>query len=122
MKTISLFALGASLTLAACAPSGPVAVSAAPPPVRTEAGLDRVMGQDARALLGLFGPPNQDVREPPSRKLQYASNVCVLDAYLYPPSPGRDPVVTHVDARLPSGEDIDRASCVAALSRRKAAR
>ncbi len=46
----------------------------------------------------------------------------MLDAYLYPPAPGREPVVTHVDARLPSGEDIDRASCVAALSRRKEAR
>jgi len=46
----------------------------------------------------------------------------VLDAYLYPPGPGREPVVTHVDARLPSGDDIDRASCIAALSRRKEAR
>jgi hypothetical protein len=109
--------------LAACGPAGHIPViSAPPPPVRAEAGLDRVLGRDARALISLFGTPDQDIREDPARKLQYASGVCVLDAYLYPPGPGREPVVTHVDARLPTGEDIDRASCIAALSRRKEAR
>ena len=34
----------------------------------------------------------------------------------------REALVTHVDARLPTGEDIDRASCIAALVRRKEAR
>lgn len=97
-------------------------VNAPPPPIRIEAGLDRVLGKDARALITLFGTPDQDIREDPARKLQYASAVCVLDAYLYPPGPGREPLVTHVDARLPTGEDIDRASCIAALVRRKAAR
>jgi len=109
--------------LAGCGPTPPPLTTAPPPPpVRIEAGLDRVIGKDARALIGLFGTPNQDTREDPARKLQYASGVCVLDAYLYPPGPGREPLVTHVDARLPTGEDIDRASCVAALSRRKEAR
>lgn len=109
--------------LAACGPGGHIpVVSAPPPPLRVEAGLDRVLGRDARALISLFGTPNQDMREDPARKLQYASGVCVLDAYLYPPAAGREPVVTHVDARLPTGEDIDRASCIAALVRRKEAR
>ena len=109
--------------LAACGPAGKIPiVSAPPPPVRVEAGLDRVIGRDARALIGLFGAPDHDMREDPARKLQYASGVCVLDAYLYPPAPGREPLVTHVDARLPTGEHIDRASCIAALSRRRAAR
>ncbi len=110
--------------LAGCGPTteqSPL-VSVPPPPVRIEAGLDRVLGQDARALISLFGAPNQDVREEPARKLQYATSVCVLDAYLYPPGPGREPLVAHVDARLPTGEDIDRASCIAALVRRKEAR
>ena len=48
------------------------------------------MGKDARTLEGLFGPPDLDVREGPARKLQYASSVCVLDAYLYPPAQGRE--------------------------------
>lgn len=109
--------------LAACGPAQTVRVAQTPPPpVRIEAGLDRVLGKDLRALISLFGTPNQDVREESARKLQYASAVCVLDAYLYPPGPGREPLVTHVDARMPTGEDIDRASCIAALVRRKEAR
>lgn len=108
--------------LAACGPGTPTPVLTPPPVVRSEAGLDRVLGRDARALIALFGTPNQDVREGTARKLQYASGVCVMDAYLYPPAPGREAVVTHVDARLPNGEDIDRASCIAALSRRREAR
>lgn len=115
--------LAPAALLAACGPAQQIPlVSVPPPPTRIEAGLDRVMGQDSRALISLFGTPNQDIREESARKLQYASGVCVLDAYLYPPSPGREPLVTHVDARLPTGEDIDRASCIAALVRRKEAR
>jgi hypothetical protein len=123
MKFLAPILLSTTLFLTACGPTAaPVSISAAPPPVRVEAGLDRVIGQDARALVILFGTPNQDVREDPARKVQYASNVCVLDAYLYPKAPGREPVVTHIDTRLPTGEDVDRASCIAALSRRKEAR
>jgi len=123
MSMIRLAPLAAVVLLAACGPSQPrLVVAPAPLQPRVETGLDRVLGQDARALIMLFGNPDQDVREAPARKLQYASGVCVLDAYLYPQGPGREPVVTHVDARLPTGEDIDRASCIAALSRRKEAR
>jgi hypothetical protein len=42
----------------------------------------------------------------------------VLDAYLYPQRERGEPVVTHVDARLPDGRDVDRDSCIAALRRR----
>jgi len=123
LRSPRLLTLAPIALLAACGPTGKIPViSAPPPPSRAEAGLERVMGKDARALISLFGTPDQDVREDPARKLQYASSVCVLDAYLYPPTPGREPVVTHVDTRLPTGDDIDRASCIAALSRRKAAR
>lgn len=123
MTTLRFSVLGPLVLLAACGPAGQVGtVSTAPAPSRIEAGLDRVVGRDVRALISQFGTPNQDVREEGSRKLQYASAVCVLDAYLYAPAPGREPVVTHVDARLPTGEDIDRASCIAALIRRKEAR
>jgi hypothetical protein len=108
--------------LAGCETTQQAPLAPPPPPIRAESGLDRVMGKDARALIALFGTPNQDVREDPARKLQYTSSVCVLDAYLYPPGPGSEPLVTHVDARLPTGEDIDRASCIAALVRRKEAR
>jgi hypothetical protein len=92
------------------------------PPTYSVAGLETVMGRTARALEELFGRPDLDVRESTARKLQFISPVCVLDAYLYPPRGGGDPIVTYVDARLPDGRDMDRASCVAALSRREEAR
>jgi hypothetical protein len=118
-------AIAALVALSGCAsvpkmPVAPVKGPALPPPIA--AGLDRVIGKDARALDTLFGTPDQDVREEGARRLQYVSAVCVLDAYLYAKTPGKEPVVTWVDARLPNGEDIDRASCVAALSRRVEAR
>jgi hypothetical protein len=80
------------------------------------------MGHDAKALEALFGAPNLDVREGSARKLQFSSNLCVLDAYLYPPKRGGDAIVTYIDARLPDGRDLDRASCVAALTKRPEAR
>ena len=121
---LALLALAGCATVAPPAPApAPVRAPAAPTPAPPAgAGLDRVMGQDAHALEELFGTPNQDVREEGARKLQFASTACVLDAYLYAKAAGREPVVTWIDARLPSGDDIDRASCIAALSRRKEAR
>lgn len=119
------FALAAMLALSACAavpqsaPRPAVNAPAAPPPA---AGLERVMAKDARALEALFGAPDLDVREAGARKLQYTGAVCVLDAYLYAAAAGREPVVTWIDARRPNGDDFDRASCIAALSRRSEAR
>jgi hypothetical protein len=87
-------------------------------PVPRPRGLDDVMGRDARALVALLGNPALDVREGPARKLQFLGPTCVLDAYLYPPRGGGEAVVTHVDARLPDGRELDRGSCIAVLSRR----
>lgn len=114
--------IGLALALSGCV--GGSAREAAPhhaPPI-SRAGLESVLGSDARELEGQFGRPDLDIREGGARKLQFASAICVLDAYLYPPKRGAEPVVTYVDARFPDGRDIDRASCVAALSRREQAR
>ncbi len=116
--------IGCALLLAGCAasvpePPRPVATVAAPVSVAATGG---VIGLDAVMLSSRFGKPDLDVREGNARKLQFVGPACVLDAYLYPPAAGREPVVNHVDARLPDGRDIDRASCVAALSRREEAR
>ena len=119
--TLGISGLLLSGLLAGCATistPAPAPIAHAPSP----SGLDRVIGKDARALQILFGVPDLDVREGPGRKLQYTGPICVLDAYLYPPSTGREPIVRHLDARTPAGEDFDRASCIAALSRRPAAR
>lgn len=114
-----------ALALSACStPSGPSSTPAVPsekPANMREAGLERVIGKTAAQLTALFGPADLDGHEGQARKLQFVGPVCVLDTYLYPSKAGAEPVVTYIDARLPSGDDIDRASCIAALSRRAAA-
>jgi len=116
----ALLAAGCVAPVRQAAP--PVRPALSPPPVYSNNGLEGVVGQNARALIALFGNPDLDDREGPARKLQFLGPACVLDAYLYAPRAGAEPVVTHVDARLPDGRDMDRASCVAALSRREQAR
>ena len=109
-----LFAL-----LAGCTAGGPPPQTSATVPLPyTNAGLERVIGQDAGGLVRLFGQPDADMREGTARKLQFGSGICVLDTYLYPKG-STEPRVTYVDARQPDGRAIDRASCVAALTRRE---
>jgi hypothetical protein len=114
------------LAVSACATAGPSvrqnALPAPPAPTYGTIGLERVMGQNASAVTQLFGQPQLDLTEGAGRKLQFGSNICVLDAYLYAPQQGGVPVVRHVDARQRSGAPIDRASCVAALTRREGGR
>ena len=82
------------------------------------AGLESVIGADARRLTELFGTPRLTVPEGDSTKLQFAGTPCVLDVYLYPLRPGGQPAATHVEARRASdGQHVDRAACVAALRR-----
>jgi hypothetical protein len=115
----------AGMLLAGCVPraaEAPPAAVVPPPRTYSTVGLESVIGSTAGALVGQFGRPDLEIREGSARKLQFLSPVCVLDAYLYPPRGGGDPVVAHVDARLPDGREMDRSSCVAALSRREEAR
>jgi len=120
--TYPLLAVLAALALAGCQQNGPPrSAGVAPPPPMKEAGLGKVVGRTAAQLVQLFGPADLDAREGKARRLQFVGAVCVLDAYLYPPSNGGEPVADYVDARTPQGEDMDRPSCVAALSRRQQA-
>lgn len=81
-------------------------------------GLETVIGADGRRLLELFGPARLTVPEGDAVKLQFAGTACVLDIFLYPLRPGGQPAATHVEARRPNdGQDVDRATCVAALRR-----
>jgi hypothetical protein len=100
--------------VANCAPSNtpPPATAALP------ANIGGVVGQNAVGLSSLFGQPTADLREGTARKLQFSGPICVLDAYLYPKG-SAEPRVTWVDTRQLDGKPIDRASCVAALTRRK---
>jgi hypothetical protein len=92
-----------------------------PPPARvlTAPGLEGVIGAPRAELLRQFGPARLDVWEGDARKLQFSGTACVLDIFLYPSAPGREPQATYVDARRSSdGKDVDRAGCIAALRRR----
>ncbi len=113
-----LAVIGVSLGLAACTTPLPTPVTTTSRPMTDTRGLERVLGSTAEELTRLFGEPAQDFREEGARKLQFAGASCVLDAYLYPESRGRDPVATYVDARNAAGDDVDRAACVEALARR----
>lgn len=89
-----------------------------PAPSGVDTGGGQVMGRTAAQLTRDFGSPRLDVSEGPARKLQFASDRCVLDAYLYAPRADADPVVSHIDTRSPDGVDVARDACVATLPRR----
>ncbi|MFV0625673.1 hypothetical protein ACBY01_16925 [Sphingomonas sp. ac-8] len=119
-----LLVAGAALGGCTAVPN-PGAGRVPPPPVTASysaVGLERILGQPANALTHLFGKPDADLTEGAGRKMQFGSDICVLDAYLYAPKGGGTPVVTYVDSRQRNGAPIDRASCVAALVRREGGR
>lgn len=122
-KRIAIIAGGLLASACATVPT-PVAGTAPPPPRITYSpiGLERVLGQNASALSRLFGKPDAEVTEGTGSRMQFTSDICVLDAYLYPGNGGGVPVVSHIDARQRDGRTIDRASCVAALTRREGGR
>jgi hypothetical protein len=124
MRHLGSAAIGGALLGGCAAVPGPMASPPPPPaaPTYSAVGLERVLGQNASALTGLFGEPDAEITEGTGRKIQFSSGICVLDAYLYPKAGGGVPVVTHVDARQRDGRTIDRASCVAALTRRTGGR
>lgn len=104
-----------SMLLAACAsapkPTQPVAEL--PPPSEHTRGA--IMGMTASELVQRFGTPALQIREGESLKLQFRSDLCVLDAYLYPSgtAPHR---VTYVDTRTRSLGEIDQALCIRSLA------
>lgn len=96
----------------------PAPIHRAPPPaapVQMIPGLEGVIGATAPEIIRQFGTARLDVWEGDARKLQFSGVPCVLDVYLYPAAPGREPQASYVDARRKDGRDVDRAACVAAL-------
>ncbi|TXC73480.1 hypothetical protein FSZ31_01645 [Sphingorhabdus soli] len=120
MKRATAVLALATLALSGCVSRGaavaaPAVRPASPTPRLNVAGLENIIGATRSALIAALGQPRLDIVEGAARKLQFTGEACVFDAYLYPPRRGAEPVVTYVDARLPTGEDTDRARCAAAL-------
>ena len=107
-----------TLFLAACA-TRPVEPEPSPGPVTTVPRpqvRSSILGLTASELVGHFGNPALQVREGVGLKLQFRSNRCILDAYLYPPETGSGVQrVTYVETRLPSGVPTPQAACIAVL-------
>lgn len=104
------------LTLAGCGAGGgegPATVSTAPPPMASQFGgqPSALTGLDAKRLVALLGAARLDIRDRTVRKMQFSNGRCVIDAYLYAPAKGKEPQVSYVDSRLPTGEDAPLASC-----------
>lgn len=115
--------LGSALLVTGCA-SGSVNMPAASgaavraPQIMRSGALDGVIGERAASLSRRFGDARIDLAEGDARKLQYVSDRCVLDIYLYPLEANADPVATHVEARnRQGGADTDRAGCIAEVER-----
>lgn len=89
------------------------------PQMQRIAGLEGVMGAHADALIVSLGKPRIDLAEGDVRKLQFASDDCVLDIFLYPLSAGAEPVATHVEARRRSdGREVEKSRCLGEISRK----
>ncbi len=116
MRPILPAALCLTSVLVGCA--SPTTRPGGPAPARPlPASPTQLIGTNATGLMRLFGTPRLDIRDPTARKLQFASGRCVLDAYLYAPAAGREPLVTYVEARDPQGSAVDTAACARTLAR-----
>lgn len=89
------------------------------PEIQREVGFEGVIGSPAATLIKQLGTPRIDLVEGDARKLQFAGESCVLDIFLYPTTPGAEPVATQITARLRAGgAKADTGRCLAEILRR----
>jgi hypothetical protein len=108
--------LASTLILAGCAtrPQQPPAPRIPQPVEPVSPQARELRGLTPNEMVSHFGRPALQIREGNSLKLQFRSDQCVLDAYLYPS--GNAPYrVTYVDARSRSLGDVDQALCIASI-------
>jgi hypothetical protein len=111
-------ALSLTLLVAACATAPQQTAAPQPSSAAQPQETGSLLGLTAQDLVGRFGAPALQIREGSSLKLQFRGPSCVLDAYLYPSAGSGALKVSHVDTRLPSGNDVDQAACIAGLGNR----
>lgn len=113
--TLRSWPLVLCLCLSACATKAPplAAPIAAPPP--PPPGLAQLINTDAAAVTRLLGAASLDRSEGAARALQFVRPPCILDVFLYPPTPGAPPRVRTAAARKPDGSRIDPGACLAMI-------
>lgn len=125
---IGVAALALMASACASTPQSPVASAPASvpgtgfraPSMMQGPGVDSVIGEGAGNLTRRFGAARIDLVEGDARKLQFASEACVLDIYLYPMNAGAPPVASHVEARQrQGGGPFERADCIAQIERER---
>lgn len=106
------------LTTTVRAEDGPAGAGFRQPNMQQIAGLDGIIGARAEQLTASFGNARIDLAEGDARKLQFASEDCVLDIFLYPMEPGQAPIAIYAEARDPQGGGtLDQAACMRQLAR-----
>jgi hypothetical protein len=103
-----------ALGLAACAAPAPrlISLPTLPPPPAPPAGLARILGSGAPAVIALLGPASLDRSEGPARQLQFIRPPCILDVFLYSGA-GSTQTVRTATARKADGSRIDPGACLA---------
>jgi hypothetical protein len=82
------------------------------------ADINGIIGARAADLTNRFGIARIDMVEGDARKLQYASDTCVLDIYLYPAGTSGEPIAAHVETRQrEGGAEANRAGCIGEVER-----
>ncbi len=102
----------AMLALSACATTTPLPALSPKAPPPPPPGLTRILGSSVAGVTALLGAAGLDRSEGPARQLQFIRPPCVLDVFLYPPTPGAAPVVRTAAARKPDGSAIDAGACL----------
>lgn len=109
-----LLTVSLALLLAACATAPKPGSEPVPEVPQSAHTRGEILGLTADELVRRLGTPALQIREGASLKLQFRSDQCALDAYLYPT--GNAPYrVTYVDARSRSLVDVDQALCIASI-------
>lgn len=110
----AILAVSLALLVSACATAPKPGQPVAEAPQPSEHTRGEIIGLTAPQLVSRLGNPALQIREGESLKLQFRSDECVLDAYLY--ASGTSPLrVTYVDARTKSLGAIDQALCIRSI-------
>jgi hypothetical protein len=102
-----------ALLLSACGgANAPELKPLSTPIIRAQQPVGGLIGKTEAEIIRQLGSPVQENIEGGAKRLQFSRNGCVIDAYLFPLRLNGQLVVTHVDSRRVTGEDLDLANCL----------